>query len=84
MGEVPLYPSSRASKRFPVKNKGITALVVPSKQGTESGPLKAVHVSRHKWPGGVVNFDWKRIFAGGSIVVEAYRGTSPIRKRPPP
>jgi len=22
----------------------------------ESGPLRAVHLSRHKWPGGVVNF----------------------------
>jgi len=22
---------------------------------TESGPLRAVHLSRHKWPGGLVN-----------------------------
>ena len=25
--------------------------------GTESGPFRAVHLSRHKWPGGLVNRD---------------------------
>jgi len=24
---------------------------------SESGPLRAVHLSRHKWPGGLVNLD---------------------------
>ena len=28
---------------------------VPSHVQIESGPLRAVHLSRHKWPGGVVN-----------------------------
>ena len=23
--------------------------------GSESGPLRAVHLSRHKWPGGLIN-----------------------------
>ena len=59
----------------------------------ESGPLRAVHVSRHKWPGGsaalqpflpsgpptlVTNLNLKK-----STILH-YRGASPIRKRPPP
>ena len=26
------------------------------RRGAESGPLRAVHLSRHKWPGGRVNY----------------------------
>jgi len=29
----------------------------PLRDPGESGPLRAVHLSRHKWPGGVVNLD---------------------------
>ena len=28
---------------------------------SESGPLRAVHLSRHKWPGGLVNQDSGRL-----------------------
>ena len=31
--------------------------VVPHRVLTVSGPLRAVHLSRHKWPGGLVNED---------------------------
>ena len=43
-------------------------LVIPEAQlqhaavsASETGPLKAVHSSRHKWPGGLVNEDSGRL-----------------------
>jgi len=32
-----------------------------SKLSSESGPLRAVHLSRHKWPGRLVNYDSGRV-----------------------
>ena len=41
MSEVPLYWGGRGSRW--------------GRMGCESGPLSAVHLSRHKWPGELVN-----------------------------
>ena len=46
MSDVPLYEQAlQAERRGPR----------PLKVHPESGPLRAVHLSRHKWPGGLVN-----------------------------
>ena len=34
-----------------------------STRALESAPLRAVHLSRHKWPGGLVNQDSGRLFS---------------------
>jgi len=51
-------------------------------RGGESGPLRAVHSSRHKWPGTFT----LRVEDGGRQEqrIDEYRGASLIRKCPPP
>jgi hypothetical protein len=39
MGEVPLYEAG-------------SSVLVETRKESEGGPLRAVHLSRHKWPGG--------------------------------
>ena len=44
----------------------------------ESGPIRAVHMSRHEWPGGLVNYDsgW---LSGNTCLFENCRGHSASR-----
>jgi len=50
MGEVPLYQST-IMRFVPLAVVRLSTSDMP----IESGPLVAVHLSRHKWPGGSVN-----------------------------
>ena len=45
----PVHDSEDTPSVFPHKGLGMGYL------GGESGPFRAVHLSRHKWPGGLVN-----------------------------
>ena len=43
---------------------GVSLALLPgpsTEVATESGPLRAVHLSRHKWPGGLVDQDSRRL-----------------------
>ena len=39
----------------------VEGLSTGERTGSESGQLKAVHSSRHKWPGALVNWDFGRL-----------------------
>ena len=65
MSEVPLYGiqcvSDEDARWHPHK---------PDAKGLfESGPLRAVHLSRHKWPGGLVNYDAGRLSESYLIIL---------------
>ena len=46
---------ARVAHRHPVHCIPLHCVALRCALGFESGPLSAVHLSRHKWPGGLVD-----------------------------
>ena len=65
MSEVPLYEGSnqcsRSQRTIPTGGR------FEKSRQFESGPLRAVHLSRHKWPGGLVDQDSGRLSESTSL-----------------